>query len=75
MSCDSIPQGTKALQEPVTQKAMSAKGEENEENAPAADLEVFWNEPIDQDPENPMNWKNGRKWMIISIVSFITFLT
>ncbi|KAL2851866.1 major facilitator superfamily domain-containing protein [Aspergillus pseudoustus] len=35
--------------------------------------------PLDQsarkDPESPMNWTNARKWTIIAMVSFITFLT
>ncbi|KIA75346.1 hypothetical protein HK57_00199 [Aspergillus ustus] len=29
----------------------------------------------DLDPANPMNWTNARKWTIIAMVSFITFLT
>ncbi|KAL2208267.1 MFS general substrate transporter [Sarocladium strictum] len=36
---------------------------------------VWWTEPEDKDPENPMNWSNGRKWGIISILSILTFLT
>jgi len=36
---------------------------------------VGWKEPPDQDPENPLNWSAGRKWSIIGILSFITFLT
>ncbi|KAJ5679820.1 hypothetical protein N7462_008064 [Penicillium macrosclerotiorum] len=39
------------------------------------DLDVFWNEPVDQDPANPMNWSSARKWTIVATVSFITFLT
>lgn len=38
-------------------------------------LEVFWNEPADQDPENPLNWSARRRWSIVAMVSFITFLT
>lgn len=38
-------------------------------------FKVGWNEPADQDPENPMNWTTRRKWSIIGILSFITFLT
>ena len=37
--------------------------------------EVFWEEPASEDPANPMNWSSGRKWTIIGMVSFITFLT
>lgn len=36
---------------------------------------VGWEEPADQDPENPMNWSTGRKWGIIGVLSFLTFLT
>lgn len=36
---------------------------------------VGWEEPSDQDPDNPLNWSTGRKWSIIGILSFITFLT
>lgn len=39
------------------------------------DFEVFWDDPPDQDPANPMNWSTARKWTIVAIVSFITFLT
>jgi hypothetical protein len=34
---------------------------------------IFWDGP--QDPENPLNWPNSRKWAAISMVSAITFLT
>lgn len=37
------------------------------------EFEVFWES--DQDPENPMCWSAGRRWMIVAMVSFITFLT
>lgn len=36
---------------------------------------VYWSEPIDQDPENPMNWTTKRKWSIIGVLSFLSFLT
>ena len=48
----------------------------NEEHtAYASQYDVFWQEPVSEDPENPMNWSFGRKWSIIGMVSFITFLT
>jgi hypothetical protein len=37
--------------------------------------QVWWDEPADQDPANPMNWPAWRKWSNIAILSFITFLT
>ncbi|KAI1491814.1 major facilitator superfamily domain-containing protein [Biscogniauxia mediterranea] len=36
---------------------------------------VDWEEPADRDPENPMNWSSQRKWTIIGVLSFISFLT
>lgn len=36
---------------------------------------VWWDEPVDQDPENPMNWGAGRKWSTIAVLSLITFIT
>lgn len=52
------------------------KSDANEGNmALEAGLEVFWDEPADQDPANPMSWTNARKWTIIAMVSFSTFLT
>src|SRR5262249_12339053 len=36
---------------------------------------VWWDEPVEQDPDNPMNWGAGRKWGTIAILAFITFIT
>ncbi|KAH8804385.1 major facilitator superfamily domain-containing protein [Xylogone sp. PMI_703] len=36
---------------------------------------VWWNEPADEDPGNPMAWPSWKKWTTIGIISFITFLT
>ena len=36
---------------------------------------VWWQEPADKDPENPLNWPPGRKWSIVGSLSFLTFLT
>lgn len=33
---------------------------------------VWWDE---QDPENPQNWPDSRKWGIIGVLSMMTFLT
>ena len=38
-------------------------------------LEVYWNEPVDEDPANPMNWPSRKKWANIAVLSSITFLT
>ncbi|KAJ0426836.1 major facilitator superfamily domain-containing protein [Aspergillus carlsbadensis] len=37
------------------------------------DLTVSWAGP--EDPANPMNWTMRRKWGIIAMISFVTFLT
>lgn len=50
--------------------------EDNEQNAGVdAGLVVFWDEPADQDAANPLNWSARRRWSIVAMVSFITFLT
>ncbi|CAK7210137.1 hypothetical protein SBRCBS47491_000669 [Sporothrix bragantina] len=40
-----------------------------------AEFIVWWQEPVEQDSENPQNWTSRRKWSIITMLSFITFLT
>ena len=35
---------------------------------------VWWDEPHDQDPENPMNWSSTKKWFNICVISIISFL-
>ena len=42
---------------------------------PIDPFEVWWDEPADQDPANPMNWPMSRKWASIAVLSAITFLT
>ncbi|KPM38567.1 putative transporter [Neonectria ditissima] len=49
--------------------------EESNSSHETDNFKVTWEHPSDQDPENPMNWTTGRKWSIIGILSFITFLT
>ncbi|KAF9890222.1 hypothetical protein FE257_006134 [Aspergillus nanangensis] len=56
------------------------KSEMENENKPDAspersEFDVFWTEPAAEDPENPMSWSSKRKWTIMSMVSFVTFLT
>ncbi|KAK7408446.1 hypothetical protein QQX98_009373 [Neonectria punicea] len=55
--------------------AESPEVEESSSSHESDNFKVGWKEPSDQDPENPMNWSTGRKWSIIGILSFITFLT
>ena len=35
---------------------------------------VSWDEPEDEDPENPMNWSSTKKWVNILTISVISFL-
>lgn len=58
---------------PEAPAAVSGPGV-SDENAPSnPGFSVYWEN--DQDPENPLNWPNGRKWGIIGILSFMCFLT
>lgn len=41
---------------------------------PGSDLIVWWDEPEDQNPENPMNWSSTKKWANILVISVISFL-
>ncbi|CAG8960000.1 hypothetical protein HYFRA_00013188 [Hymenoscyphus fraxineus] len=35
---------------------------------------VWWDEPADQDPQNPMNWPARKKWLNIGVLAFIGFI-
>ncbi|KAI1128827.1 major facilitator superfamily domain-containing protein [Nemania abortiva] len=35
---------------------------------------VGWEQPEDQDPENPLNWTPRRKWSIIGLLTFLSLL-
>ncbi|KAL7952707.1 cycloheximide resistance protein [Trichoderma compactum] len=37
-------------------------------------LSVWWDEPEEQDPENPMNWPATKKWANILTISVMSFL-
>lgn len=41
---------------------------------PGSELIVWWDEPLDQNPENPMNWSSTKKWANILVISVISFL-
>ncbi|KAJ5553408.1 hypothetical protein N7494_002786 [Penicillium frequentans] len=75
MSPDKLSQESQPPQT-MTDQDMSDKSEQMEGNPEAEEaLDVFWDEPVDQDPANPMNWSLARRWTIVGAVSFITFLT
>lgn len=35
---------------------------------------VGWEQPEDEDPENPLNWNRSKKWSIIGVLTFLSFL-
>lgn len=49
--------------------------EEAASSDPPSPYSVWWEEPHDQDPENPENWSTKRKWSIITVLSIMTLLT
>lgn len=51
------------------------EGDNEQDSGVDAGLVVFWDEPADQDPANPINWSARRRWSIVAMISFITFLT
>jgi hypothetical protein len=52
--------------------SLHATRENDDGNQPSSSNIVDWDG--DDDPQNPMNWPNGRKWFAIAVVSAITFL-
>lgn len=40
-----------------------------------SEFDVWWNEPANEDPSNPMSWPEKKKWLNIGVMSFVTFLT
>lgn len=75
MARDKISQESQSPQ-PTTEQDIADKSKQMKGNMEAEEeLEVFWDEPINQDPTNPMNWTLVRRWTIVGAVSFITFLT
>lgn len=76
-----------SLSSPITEKQLpelKTEGSNSDENEAMGYIEdyaeterllVWWQEPADKDPENPLNWPTRRKYAIIGTLSFITFLT
>lgn len=63
--------------QPPLPPSESPKMENVTETADVKDdpFSVWWNEPENEDPENPMTWSSGRKWSTIGVVSLLTFVT
>jgi hypothetical protein len=58
----------------ITEKTSTEPSSHDLEDAKDENI-VWWDEPADQDPENPKNWSEKKKWGTIAIVSSITFIT
>lgn len=58
--------------EKAERRSLSAVDEEKQQEAPDPNI-VDWDGP--DDPEKPTNWPAGRKYGIVILISFITFLT
>ena len=68
------PHAEKAVSQDQLDTDSGVKKDEDVEAAAPIE-EVWWDEPADQDPENPMNWPDSRKWGVVAILSSITFIT
>ena len=62
-------------EQPALSSAHEDIGHSDQSVTEDENLEVYWDEPADQDPMNPMNWSSSRKNSTIVMVSFMTFLT
>lgn len=60
--------------EPKEVDTSSVSGAETDGAVAATTIEVWWSEPEDADPTNPMSWSSRKKWTNISIISVISFL-
>ncbi|KAK7932528.1 hypothetical protein PG985_003240 [Apiospora marii] len=58
--------------EPKQVDASSVSGAETD--GAAVTIEVWWSEPEDADPTNPMSWSSRKKWTNILTISVISFL-
>lgn len=67
--------GNKETKE-LSQRSSSVEDDEHDggHNFRTLDENIVWWDS-DEDPENPMNWSNTRKWASIAIVSAITFFS
>lgn len=52
-----------------------AEGQLQQEQEQADPNIVWWDEPADQDPENPMNWTEKKKWINIALLAMCTLIT
>ncbi|KAK8052695.1 major facilitator superfamily transporter [Apiospora saccharicola] len=62
------------MEEPKDVDTSSVSGAEADDAAPAT-IEVWWTEPENADPTNPMSWSSRKKWTNILTISAISFLT
>ncbi|KAK9442372.1 cycloheximide resistance protein [Metarhizium brunneum] len=73
-------EGTRTMSEsrgpacPVHVSTTSYLPNANQRLGPCASLTVWWDEPEDQDAENPINWSATKKWTNILTISATSFL-
>ncbi|KAI1460339.1 MFS general substrate transporter [Annulohypoxylon moriforme] len=68
------PKSDSSTMKPGSEKDVEAGSDNREVGADEKDPNIVeWDGP--NDPENPMNWPDSKKWINISIVSIITIVT
>lgn len=73
---EEAPHDSDSHEAPQTEKGGLTSTEEcNSSSTHHDEFEVWWNEPADQDPDNPMNWSPVHKASIVGLVAFVAFLT
>ncbi|KAL3425074.1 major facilitator superfamily transporter [Phlyctema vagabunda] len=65
-------------QEPTGNASIESANNETSSHAGSSETDsefvVWWEEPADQDPANPMNWPMSKKWLNVLSMSGISFL-
>ncbi|QYT00170.1 MFS transporter/cycloheximide resistance protein [Trichoderma simmonsii] len=59
---------------PVNTSTSSSSKNVSQQVESCPSLSVWWDEPEDQDPENPMNWPATKKWANFLTISVMSFL-
>ncbi|KAL6825362.1 cycloheximide resistance protein [Trichoderma camerunense] len=59
---------------PVNISTSSSSKNVNQQVESCTSLSVWWDEPEEQDPENPVNWPATKKWANILTISIMSFL-
>lgn len=56
----------------LTTSDLSTISYQGSEKRPLDEIVINWDGP--NDPDNPRNWKNGRRWVVTLVVSLFTFI-